>query len=88
MTVFVANEGSDTVTPIRAATRRAGAPIRTGSRPSAVAITPNGKAVYVTNYGTDTVTPIRAATRRAGAPITVGINPWEWRSRRTAGPST
>jgi YVTN family beta-propeller protein len=63
-TAFVANYGSDTVTPIRTVSRRAGRPIPVGKQPWAIAITPDGRTAYVVNYGPDTVTPINTSTRR------------------------
>ena len=40
VTVYVANEGDDTVTPIRAASHAAGRPIRVGPAPALIAISP------------------------------------------------
>ena len=48
-TIYVANLGSGTVTPVSTATNTAGQPIKVGSQPSAIAITPDGKTVYVAN---------------------------------------
>ena len=42
-TAYVANDGSDTVTPINTATNTAGPLITTGTFPWAIAITPDGK---------------------------------------------
>src|ERR1019366_5625723 len=71
------NSRSDTVTPIRTATNKAGKAIAVGSFPFSIAITPNGKTAYVANYGSGdgpsaTVTPIRTAINKAGKAITVG----------------
>jgi YVTN family beta-propeller protein len=74
-TAYVTNAGSNTVTPIRTATDTAGTPIKVGSNPFGIAITPNGKTAYVTNLGSNTVTPIRTAANTAGAPIRVGSSP-------------
>src|SRR6516162_9162751 len=68
VTVYVVNYGSDSVTPIPAATNKAGTPITVGSEPGAIAITPNGKTAYVANLGSDSVTPINTATNKAGTP--------------------
>jgi len=73
--VYVANNGSGTVTPINTATNAAGIPIAVGLNPIGVAVTPDGKTVYVTNEGSGTVTPINTATNAAGTPIAVGTNP-------------
>ncbi len=75
VTAYVANGGSDTVTPIATATNTAGPPITVGSEPLAIAITPDGKTAYVANGGSGTVTPIATATNTAGPPITVGKRP-------------
>ena len=77
VTAYVANGGSDTVTPIATTTNTAGPPITTGPGPSAVAITPDGKTAYVVNgnSGSPTVTPIATATNTAGRPIPVGSDP-------------
>ncbi len=74
-TAFVVNSASSTVTPIDLATRRAGKPIKVGSDPEAIAISPDGAMAYVVNSGSGTVTPISTATRRAGKPIMVGPDP-------------
>jgi YVTN family beta-propeller protein len=49
VTVFVANRGSGTVSPIFTATNRAGKMIRTGRLPQAIAITPDYTMAYVAN---------------------------------------
>ena len=72
---FVANYASGTVTPVSLSKHIAGAAIRVGARPAAIAATPNGREVFVANSGSGTVTPIDARTRRAGAPIRVGADP-------------
>jgi YVTN family beta-propeller protein len=74
-TVYVANEGSGTVTPIDTATRRPGRAIKVGAAPVALAITPNGRMIYVVSEGSSTVTPIATPTNRPGNPITVGAGP-------------
>jgi YVTN family beta-propeller protein len=74
-TAFVVNSASSTVTPVNLVTRHAYAPIRVGSDPQAIAITPDGSTAYVVNSGAGTVTPIATATRRAGPAIRVGADP-------------
>ncbi len=73
---YVANAGSDTVTPIELATNEPGAEIKVGEAPEGIAITPDGKTAYVVNYGSDTVTPIDVATSEPGAEIKVGSDPY------------
>jgi YVTN family beta-propeller protein len=74
-TAFVVNYGSGTVTPVDLASKRAGAPIKVGKGPRAIAITPGGRTAYVANSGSGTVTPISTVTGRAGRPIRVGRDP-------------
>ena len=79
VTVYVANEGDDTVTPIRAASHAAGRPIRVGPAPALIAISPDGQTAYVVGVGsllTDaaapvTLTSISTATDRPERVITV-----------------
>jgi YVTN family beta-propeller protein len=74
-TTYVTNSLSNTVTPIAAVSNTPGKPIKVGKRPSAIAITPDGKTAYVANFGSDTVTPIVTATNVTGKPIRVGHGP-------------
>jgi YVTN family beta-propeller protein len=74
-TAFVANYGSANVTPVSLATGKAGGAIPVGSRPAAIAVTPNGRTAYAVNSGSATVTPITTRTRRPGKPIRVGSGP-------------
>jgi YVTN family beta-propeller protein len=74
-TAYVANNNSNSVTPIDTATNAAGAAIGVGIRPSAVAITPDGATAYVANQSSNNVTPIDTATNTAGTPIAVGTTP-------------
>jgi YVTN family beta-propeller protein len=61
------------VTPIRTATNIAGKPIKVGTYPGAIAITPDGKTAYVLNAAS--VTPVRTATGTALKKIKVGTQP-------------
>ena len=88
VTAYVANSGSNTLTPIATATNTAGPPIPAGSVPENIAITPDGRTAYVANVLSGTVTPIATATNTAGPPIPVGTSPSPTRSRRTGGPPT
>lgn len=74
---YVANEASDSVTPIdlTATPPAPGQPIAVGSHPVALAITPDGSRVYVVNKGSGTITPISVATNSVEAPIVVGPEP-------------
>ncbi|MCW3028663.1 MAG: beta-propeller repeat protein [Solirubrobacterales bacterium] len=73
--VYVANQGSGTVTPIEAATNKPGAEIKVGTLPAGVAVTPDGKTAYVANDLSGTVTPIEVATNKPGPEIKVGGEP-------------
>jgi YVTN family beta-propeller protein len=72
----VINDNPGTVTPIDLATSTAGPPIKAGSSPVGIAITPNGKTAYVINDGPGTVVPIDTATNKTGPPIRVGGYPY------------
>ena len=50
-TLYVADAGSDTVTPISVATNTAGPPITVGPAPDDIVITPDGKRAYVLCIG-------------------------------------
>jgi YVTN family beta-propeller protein len=63
------------VTPIRTATNKALPSVKTGHKPLAIAITPNGTTVYVANELSNSVTPISTATNKALHPIKVGSFP-------------
>ena len=79
VTVYVANQAGNTVTPIRAARGTVGRPIRVGSGPALIAISPDGQTAYVVGIGSlvpeatapVTLTPIRTAANRPGRVITV-----------------
>ena len=70
VTVWVQNIHSDTVTPIDAASGKAGVPVKLPDMPSGLAITPDGRTVYVLD-GNGLVIPVNAATRRKGKAIRV-----------------
>ena len=72
---YVANNLSSSVTPVDTATNTPGTPITVGTRPTGIAITPDGTTAYVANFDSDTVTPIDTSTDTAGSPITVGTPP-------------
>src|SRR5215475_6432371 len=74
-TVYVVHQSARAVTPISTITNTAGKPIRVGSGPVAIAVTPDGRTVYVSNSYSDTVTPITTATNTAGKPIRAGDSP-------------
>jgi DNA-binding beta-propeller fold protein YncE len=79
VTVYVANEADNTVTPIRVASNTAGRPIRVGPAPALIAISPDGQTAYVVGVGSllpdaaapVTLTPIRTATNMPGRVITI-----------------
>jgi len=49
-TVYVLHQSARVVTPISTVTNVAGKPVRVGSGPIAIAVTPDGKTVYVANF--------------------------------------
>src|ERR1700678_649794 len=56
VTAYVTNLYSGTVTPINTAPNVALKPVKVGSGPDAIAITPDGKTAYVANFYSGTVT--------------------------------
>jgi YVTN family beta-propeller protein len=74
-TAYVANYGSNTVTPISVATGRPGPTVPAGQAPNSLAVTPGSTKVFVVGGDSETVTPITAATGRAGRGIPVGYSP-------------
>lgn len=76
--VYVANNGSATVSVISTATNRviATIPVGTPGGPVGVAISPDGKALYVANAGANSVSVIATATNTVTATITVGSAPF------------
>jgi len=79
VTVYVANAGDGTVTPIRAATGTAGLPIGVAPAPVQIAISPDGQTAYVVGIGSllpdaaapVTLTAIGTATNGPGRIVTV-----------------
>src|SRR5580658_9990523 len=77
--IYVANKGSNNVTPINGAANPpvAGTAIPVGASPAAIAVNPATNMIYVANNGSNNVTPINGAANppTAGTPIPVGTNP-------------
>ncbi|MFI5287671.1 MAG: PKD domain-containing protein [Candidatus Dormibacteria bacterium] len=71
----MANQNSNSVTPIDTATNTAGTAIAVGTSPGPIAITPDGKTAYVVEYQSNSVLPITLATNTPGTPIAVGTFP-------------
>lgn len=77
-TAYVANFGSNNVTPINTASDSAGTSaswIAVGNEPDALAITPDGRYVYVANAGSGTISKISTATSQVTSTIAVGGTP-------------
>jgi YVTN family beta-propeller protein len=72
---FVANSGSNTVTPIDLTTGTTETPISVGHDPTDIAVTPDGTTAFVTNYDSASVTPINISDETAETPIAVGHGP-------------
>jgi hypothetical protein len=71
-TVYVANPGGDTITPISTATEEPGRPIVVGPSPDVMTVTPDRRTVLVlTSTGVTGVTPVDAVTNRAGTPVAI-----------------
>ena len=76
-TVYVANEGANTVSVIATASNMVTAVIPVGIAPLGVAVTPDGITVYVTNsFQDNTVSVIATASNTVTAVIPVGITPF------------
>jgi DNA-binding beta-propeller fold protein YncE len=78
VTIYVANAGGDTVTPILAASNTAGKPINIRRVPWQIAISPDGQTAYVVGLGgvvpgptPVTLTAISTATNRPSRMVTV-----------------
>jgi YVTN family beta-propeller protein len=77
-TVFVATLAGprSLVTPISAATGKAGRPAGVGPWVNTLAVTPDGKTVYAVDQETDSVIPVSVATGAAGRAIKVAGIPF------------
>ena len=64
-----------TAIPYDLTTKRPAAPITVGTRPSYIALTPDGRTIYIANNQSGTVTPINVPTDTASKPIRVGLAP-------------
>lgn len=74
-TVYVANQGSGTVTPIRVATNQAGRAIKVAGADDLL-VTPDGKTLYAVGI-TGAITPVRVATNMPGKTIQTGADPFD-----------
>ena len=74
-TIYVANDGDNTVTVIDGATNTVTATVSAGTDPNAVAVDPVTNTIYVANFGSDNVTVIDGATNTVTATVAVGTNP-------------
>jgi YVTN family beta-propeller protein len=74
-TVYVTNNGSNTVSVIDGATKTVTATITVGGAPAGVAVDPSTDTVYVTNNGSNTVSVIDGATNTVTATVNVGSDP-------------
>jgi YVTN family beta-propeller protein len=74
-TAYVANQGSDTVTPIDVETNAAGDEIAVGSAPTLVAISPDGATAFVTEQLAGAVTPIDVPSGSPAPPVATGAAP-------------
>ena len=74
-TAFVANNLSGTVSAIDTASNAVVDTITVGTRPTEIAITPDGTTAYVANFSSGTVSAIETATDTVVRTITVGTQP-------------
>jgi len=72
---YITNTGSNTASVMDTATRVVITTVPVGEFPTAVAITPDGKAAYVTNFLSNTVSVIDVASNLVVNTIPVGANP-------------
>jgi len=73
--VYVANNGSNSVSVIDAAGNAVVATIPVGNVPYGIAVDPSGTRVYVANNGSNSVSVIDAASNAVVATIPVGDGP-------------
>jgi YVTN family beta-propeller protein len=76
---YTVNYETGTVSAINTATNQiVGQPIKVGTEPYSVAVTPNGQFAYVASLANSDVVVINTATRQAvGSPIPVGEDPFQ-----------
>jgi YVTN family beta-propeller protein len=73
--IYVANNGSASVTVINSVTENSVATIPVGTNPNAIAINPVTNTIYVTNGGSGSVSVINGANNTVTATVTVGTSP-------------
>jgi YVTN family beta-propeller protein len=73
--IYVADYGSNGITPIDPATNTAGAFIPVADGSYQIAFTSDSATAWVVNTGANSVSPVDVATGKAGAPVTVGNAP-------------
>jgi YVTN family beta-propeller protein len=73
--LYVANQGSDSVSVVDPESRTVVATIGVGSRPAGVAVDPSDGTVYVTNVLGDSLSVVDPAVGDVVATLAVGINP-------------
>ena len=80
-TIFVANAGSEDLTPVDVSTGVAGPAVKLGELPDALAVAPGAKTVYIVEVGSDEhgspgrVVPMATASHALGKAIAVGTSP-------------
>src|SRR5207245_928464 len=75
--VFVTNNGADSVSAIDTQTQQVIATIPVGHKPRGIAITPSGDAIYVGNVQSGTVSIIDSSTLTVIDTVPVGTKQWE-----------
>jgi YVTN family beta-propeller protein len=74
--IFVANEGSDSLSVIDGRTNTVVDTVPVGSHPLAVGVNPTTNRVYVANYNADSLSVIEGATNTVMATVAVGRYPY------------
>jgi len=72
---YVTNEQAGTVTQVDLTTGTSQAPINVGTKPVAIAITPDGSMAYIADYGSSHIVPVVLATGRPEPPIVLHDRP-------------
>jgi DNA-binding beta-propeller fold protein YncE len=72
---YVTDEQAGTLQQVDLTTGAVGPAIPVGSRPVALAITPDGATAYVADYGSSEVVPVSLATGDSGTPIPLSDRP-------------
>ncbi len=76
-TIYVANQGDNTISVIDGATNTVVDTIPAGANSNGVAVNPNTNTIYVANQGDNTISVIDGATNTVVDTIPVGVSPFQ-----------